>query len=214
MGANHERLPGQTSIGYTPAKYVKTLTKVGGSHGGLGGIVGSTFDNEDALYGNADHPVLPGAGGNSPGGNFTGYGGHGGGLIHLEVEKDAVIHGTFNATSLYGIEHPPSTIGHSSSAAGGAIYLKARKLYFSESAKLFANACDSQGSESRGGGGGRIAIWRVYDMPGSVDVDTLKTDICNVKGGVSPSTNRASDGKPGTLVLGQLPRPGFQFIVK
>lgn len=202
---NYVQLPGQTIFGYTGASWFPLSNTAGASHGGLGGGV----TDERALYGDAQHPVLPGAGSNVPNTQFNGTGGHGGGLIHIEVEKSAAVNGTFNVQALVGTG---GNAGHACSAAAGGIYLKTRNLMIGEDARFLANGCNAN-AHTGSGGGGRVAIWRVYDDEGCVDYDTFTNTVCTVAGGDNGSIHSPA-GKPGTIVFGQLPKPGLLLIVR
>ena len=200
---NYKRLPGQTVYGYTGASWFPVSCTAGASHGGLGGGV----TDERAVYDDVEHPVLPGAGSNIPNGSgLNGTGGHGGGVIHFEVARTARIAGTLKALGSTATGN-----GHACAAAGGSIYLKTGHLFVDEGAMLKANGCNAAGNPNAGGGG-RIAIWRIYDDPGTVDVDTLTNTVCNVAGGTGNAPEKA--GQPGTVYLGQLPKPGLMILVK
>ena len=201
---NYDRLPDQTLFGYTGAEWYSKTIGDGGSHGGLGGRV----TDDRALYGDERHPVLPGAGCNMPNGNgLNGTGGSGGGLIHLEIQRTATIHGTLetNGRTATGADY-------ACAAAGGGIYLKTKTLMVGVDARMYAKGGNSKNNAPGAGGGGRIAIWRQYDAAGSADEDMIKSTVCSVAGGAAKA--EADKGKPGTLFIGKLPSPGMVILVK
>jgi hypothetical protein len=123
---------------------------LGGSHGGLGGLFGTTFQTNPA-YGDPAAPAEPGGGGGSGTPTCTGTsGGNGGGQVKLTIAGAATVDGAIIASG-----SPAKSTG--GGGAGGSISIEAAKVDG-------AGRIEAQGGSAEvatggiGGGGGRIAV--------------------------------------------------------
>ncbi|MBI2440574.1 MAG: hypothetical protein HYV35_04300 [Lentisphaerae bacterium] len=161
----------------------------GGGYGGIGGQRGTSVGGP--AYGNSNAPISPG----SAGGGHTspGYpGGSGGGAVRIQVAETLTLNGTITAD---GAEAPNSSAGGGS---GGGIYIVCRILTGSGGGLVRARGCSGGYAN---GGGGRVAIWRMYD--------TSSTNI--TASAAAGSTALGDSPGNGTVVWGQSPVPGTIF---
>ncbi|MCL1856578.1 MAG: hypothetical protein FWF84_02910, partial [Kiritimatiellaeota bacterium] len=147
----------ETQEGYGPGRppFPPGTAIAGASHGGIGGFktgASPSFFPADP-YGDERKPLLPGSGT----GATTGPGQPGGGVIWLEVADTFSFYGKLKAS---GGEQPC----HSNVAggAGGSIYVHT-KIFEGEGGAMTANGSLGGSSTLIGGGGGRIALWRMRD---------------------------------------------------
>ncbi|MBI2438836.1 MAG: hypothetical protein HYV36_08520 [Lentisphaerae bacterium] len=164
----------------------------GGGYGGQGGGA-----NGGSAYGNSNAPVEPGSSGGPPG--TYAAAGYAGGLIRLQATDTVRINGTVSANptrSLYYADTP--------GASGGGIYLTCRAFQGSTNGLLRANGGVGAGTGSCGGGG-RIAVWRIYETSSGA----VSTSVNSGGGGVG-----GTNGVAGTVVWGWLPAPGTIFSFK
>lgn len=134
MGHVGETAPGQTG----------SVTRSGGSHGGLGGRVNGVEGPPGNIYDDVKWPVELGAGGSSDGGGTPG--GSGGGRIQLHALDRVVIDGSVLANGQGGNNY-------SGSGAGGSVTISANTI--AGSGDVHANG----GAAQTGGGGGRVALY-------------------------------------------------------
>ena len=169
----------------------------GGGYGGSGGI-GYFGSAGGSTYGSSNAPVDPGSGGGYDSSAWV-DGGHGGGAIWVEVSGVINLNGTMTANG----GTPAGNYGGGGS--GGSIYLSCGR--FSGSGGTLS-AKGGNGSlafpannATGGGGGGRIAVWRVRDD---------SAIVTNVIGG----TGVRSNGVPGTVVFGLLYDAGTVYLLR
>ena len=178
----------------------------GGSHLGLGGKEGATIDATKYLYDDMEFPHMPGSGANTGGGYASG-----GGVIWLDVERRCRIMGTLTANG----ETCSGGGGHEGGCAGGAIFVRAHRLYLDPAGRVTANGAQGSGSGGAGGGGG-AAFYRAFDMSGSaisantVPQDLVDAGVVTVAAGAKPVHHQSN----GTVYLGQLPKPGLTILVR
>lgn len=175
----------------------------GGSYGGTGGFnTNGQITSTWSPYGNSNAPVQCGSSGGSDGVNM---GGCGGGLIWIKAAKTAVLNGTLTANGELGFYYSPA-------GSGGGIDLRCTTLVGAPSTRLLANGggihASSVAGPGAGGGGGRIAVWRVYDSPAG-----LQGIVSNA---VNPGVNGAASTLPtaGTIVWGWVTPPGSVLMLK
>ena len=171
----------------------------GGGYGGRGG--GTYFPGN--TYGSSNAPLDAGSGG---GGAewFGGRGGCGGGAVRVEARGTVTLNGILSANG-GNAEYRGAGGG-----AGGSVYIVCRRFNGSATGTLRAkggNGDPLAGYTSGGGGGGRIAIWRVSDGSSG----TVST---NVSGGTSYLGSPPTNGAPGTVVWGLLPAPGTAVFLR
>ena len=209
-------LEGEGSYGFGPWSagpgYTTGYCAPGASHLGLGGAgeegnMGKSLP-DTYLYDTAEMPHMPGSGcANTFGTTQAAVGG----VIFIEVEGRCRILGTVVADgSLQGS-------GHGSGCAGGAIYVRARKLYLSPTSIVRAKGASCLGNGGCGGGGG-VALYRVFDQAGSVLTSSMTAEELIATGVVSAAAGKEPDAKHlqthGTVYLGQLPKPGLTILVR
>lgn len=183
--------------GYGSTAYRST----GAGYGGRGGRSDSVA-NRGTTYGLSNAPVQPGSSGG--GGNAVAYmGARGGGLIRVEAGDTIRVDGTLTANA--GRADTDYAGGHyGGGGAGGGIYLRCRTFAGSSNGVLRANGGDSGWVTLCGaGGGGRIAVWRIYHQyQGSYSVTN----------GIGNTTGTGgNNAEVGTMFWGQIPVPGAIF---
>ncbi len=167
---------------------------IGGTHGGAGG------GNTKPLYGSEQQPISAGSGGGT-GGNATA----GGGVVRIETIPTGriTVDGSIEANGADGSGH------YSGRGAGGSIYLRCRTFAGGGTLLAKGGSNTSTGSTIRGGGGGRIAVWRTNHQWTGATLDNAT--LC--AGGVS-TTSGSISGTPGTLYLGLIPAAGTAVLVR
>ena len=192
--ANSSGYPGGGTAldGFGPGRGRGAASSVSG--GGYGGTGGNASGSYGQTYGSSNAPVDPGSGG----GGLTshGSGGRGGGLVHLEVDNALILDGTIRADG----QNVSEATWDGGGGSGGGIYIKC--LRFGGVAPILSAIGGSGGtSYCGGGGGGRIAIWRVRDA-----FSTVTTNVAGGGGQVSGAT--------GTVVWGITLQPGTVFTLR
>ena len=163
------------------------------SHGGLGGFDSSGVPND--VYGSITDPADLGSGGG--GATSSTAGAAGGGALRLQGGVFAVA-GAIRADG-------GSRFGSGHAGAGGSVNVRAAQLLVGPAARITANGGDDDALDnaSRGGGGGRIAVYATDRL----DLETLGLQL-QARGGrngnENDSTNRLSGGA-GTVFIR---RPG------
>jgi len=188
MGSDSDHL-----YGFGPGQSRSISPAGGASHGGRGG---SNSNNRlpGIIYGSSNAPSLPGSG---AGYSYGGHGGAGGGLVRVEVSSVLDLRGIISANGRLAAGDGSWTAGGS----GGAIYIRCKKLTGS-GGTLSARGGECGSQNACGGGGGRIAVWRVtHDYAGF--------PTANVQGG-----SGTYPGEEGTVVWGYLPAPGTIITIK
>ncbi len=167
---------------------------IGGTHGGAGG------GNAKPLYGDVERPISAGSGGGT-GGNATA----GGGVVRVETQPTGriTVDGTIEANGADGGGH------YSGRGAGGSIYLRCRTFAGNGWLYTKGGSNTSTGTNTRGGGGGRIAVWRTNHQWTGATLDRLT--LC--AGGIS-TTSGSISGQPGTLHLDVIPATGTAVLVR
>ncbi|MBI2437270.1 MAG: hypothetical protein HYV36_00440 [Lentisphaerae bacterium] len=180
--------------GYGNASYRPT----GAGYGGQGGR-SSVLASRGATYGYSNAPVHPGSSGGESKVGIGYMGARGGGLIRVEAGDTIRVDGTLTANS--GLA---KSARYGGGGSGGGIYLRCRTFAGSSNGILRANGGDSgYTAECGGGGGGRIAVWRIYHQyQGSYSVTN---GIGNTSG------TGGNNAEVGTMVWGQIPVPGAIF---
>lgn len=198
--------------------YVKNEYQTGASHGGLGG-----WAPTNACYGSAAAPYRPGATAHDTRLREEVHEA-GGGAIRIDADR-AYLHGTLSANGIRGHE----THSNGGGAAGGSIWLTARKIEIGEGAMLQAKGGDGNSyNGGSGGGGGRIAIARglsrdqiarCYETGrcGGISVTPLAelpayADHFSVAGGWGKTDENGQPGSEGTAVF-ILPPPGATLLM-
>ncbi len=179
-----------SGVNYGPGRAAYTK---GGSYGGLGGGV----TDAGKIYGSSNAPALPGSPGYTGGG---GYGGFGGGLIRLDAGGAVTLNGIMTANGGWRSQ------GWSSSGSGGGVYLRCRSFCGNPGAVIRANG--ATGSPAGGGGGGRIAVWRVTDhSPGGDGREVVSNSVA---GGLY----QTPPAQEGTVVWGWIPASGTVLLLR
>ena len=163
----------------------------GGGYGGTGGLAVAT--SYGWTYGDSNAPVQAGSGG--AGYNSGTYGCAGGGSIWLQIAKTLTLQGSITANG-----NRFSTYGGGSS--GGGIYITCRTFIGDTTGKLSAKggarAATYPAEPGTAGGGGRIALWRMYDKSvGAIALDA--------SGGIGAGS--------GTVVVADIPIPRGSVII-
>jgi hypothetical protein len=192
------------------------LQSGGGGYGGRGGDCSTTGDQRGYPYGWSNAPREPGSGG----GYGTSGGARGGGLAHLEVDRDFVLQGTISACGKNGTQK-------SGGGSGGGIFIKCGR--FKTSTQTVLRADGGTGSTySGGGGGGRIAIWDglmgldpavlekvalAEPLPGFLEVHT---NLNALAASVSVSGGKGSqeDGSAGTFAYIRVHYRGTMLLLR
>ena len=200
-----------TLVGFgpgAPVGYANGYDGAGASHIGLGGFRSETLP-DTFLYDSSEMPHMPGSGCCSA--YNCGCDAAGGGVVFLEVEGRCRLLGKVLANG------STQGSGHAASCAGGAIYIKTRKLYLAPTAVVQAKGGTKSGSGGSGGGGG-VALYRVFDQSGSALTSSTTAEelitagIASAPAGDVPDeTHHQSNG---SVYLGQLPKPGLTILVK
>lgn len=191
-GGEYQTAGNWSMHGYGPGQGLYSI-----SGGGYGGVGGCNWGGGGPTYGSSNAPAEAGSGGGS--GYWNNYGASGGGLIRLEVSDQCRLSGTLTANGQAGGTQAAA------GGSGGGIYVRCHTLTASN-AILSANGGnggDPYTTIPGGcGGGGRIAVWRMYD-----------TSNGSVSNSVAGGANTAYPGGAGSLVWGWLPVPGAIFTV-
>lgn len=180
--------------GYGPGcgRYVGNNGAGGAGYGGAG--ANGQDGGAGGTYGSSNAPTQPGSGGGttSQGGVA---GGNGGGLIWIEVSKNAVIDGLLTANGTYASWGGGWRAGGGS---GGGIFVKAKSV----SGAGTLSAKGGYAAQSGGnGGGGRIAVWyTVNNFTGSTNV-------------VGASGGSYGTGGNGTVVWQYVPPKGTAISI-
>ena len=153
-----------------------------GCHGGFA----SSVSDPKWLYGNEKRPCMPGSGGGGA------IGGVGGGVVWVEASRAIEIYGTVSSDGW-------KICGSGNQGAGGSVFLSTRRLAVDSASAIVARGTD-------GGGGGRIALWRVNDAAGYLQGDELFAKPL--------ATSSNASGGNGTVYFAQLPRRGLQVILR
>ncbi len=183
----------------------------GAGHGGIGYDYLGDPARGGNTYGSSNAPALPGSGGGS-GYDTYGGGGHGGGLVRV-IAGDAITLGSNAVITVAGQDgidassYLAQRIGGGGS--GGGINLRARRFHADLDVKLLVPG-GKGGRTGYGGGGGRIAVWRM--------TDTSPVELTTVVGGGVGRDGGADkpewSGGEGSVVLGWLPLPGTLILVR
>ena len=176
---------------------------LGGSHGGEGGVSIMETNNsghinhysilQQTLYGSAFKPVTLGSGGGS-GSLASGYGGAGGGAVHLVINGTLSVDGTISSKGLIGyFDNNGNQDRMGGGGAGGSIWLEVATLTSSSAAGKI-NAEGAPGNDQvvrhNAGGGGRIALYyNTFTYTGEV----------SASGGSGFDTTENFSGGPGSV---------------
>ena len=190
------RVPDTRYHGFYPAYGPGATTSnwdYGSGHGGLGAGAGG-----GPIYGNADAPVLPGSGARASGYPAGSDSAWGGGSVQIRARGTVTVKGQITANANHIKFLPMTVYRYGPGSSGGAIYITCHTFIGDSGGVLQASADQiNQTLCGYGGGGGRIAVWRVYDQS-ATPISTY------VNGGVG----FYGTGAPGTLVMDWIPRPG------
>ena len=191
---------GHTLSGYGPgARQVTTAVyySYGASHGGLAEGV----TDEKYLYGDKKNPHMAGTGASGSTDTYGQVGCFGGGVIYVNVDRNAEIAGTLTVCG--------ARLGgnHSGGSSGGSICLKAKRLKI-DSTAVFSAKGGAKANSGKAGGGGRIAVWRQRDAP-----ETVVRTLDELKAVASAAGGNASAGE-GSVCLGTLPSPGLVILLR
>lgn len=169
----------------------------GGGYGGGGGT--GTYGGSGTpggTYGSSNAPIDAGSGG---GGYNAGHiGTAGGGLIRIAASGTITVKGTCTASG----QNSANVV--SGSGSGGGIYIRCRRFSGDATGMVKAdggNAWTATTDNGGSGGGGRIAIWSLFN---------------EYAGNYSVTNGNAYPGRlgtPGTLVIGYLRPPGTVFVI-
>ncbi len=171
---------GDGQPGYGPG--AGKAKEIGAGYGG--NAYNASAGNGGQSYGSSNAPALPGSGGSAQSAGTCG--GDGGGLIWVQTSGDIIL----NGGALKADGGQPVTPTYAGRGSGGGIYLTCR-TFGGPSGTLSANAPSSSGNGIAGGG--RIAVWRLYDT-------------CQFTNNISVASGGGS-AVAGTLVWGQQPAP-------
>ena len=160
----------------------------GGGYGGAGGGSGG-----GGTYGSSNAPVDAGSSGSGTAGDT---GRAGGGLAWIRAAGNVTLNGQITANG--------GTDGSTGGGSGGGIYLTCRKL--SGAGKFAANGSDTGPNASivGGGGGGRIAIWRISMY------DTFLGTATALPGAGKGGASLAATG---TVLYGDVPIPRGTVLI-
>lgn len=168
--------PGAVNAGPGQGPGGGTATRVGASHGGLGGNTTSSGPGGPPVYGTTNAPADPGSGG---GGNNPGQGGGaGGGAVRIDAQERITLQGLISARGTTGS-------AYGAGGSGGGIWLSCRTFEGTATGLLRATGGKGGASAGGGGGGGRIAV--IYD-PAAQTNAALTVDVqmqCGDGGGGS-----------------------------
>ena len=184
---------GRTSNGSPCGPSVQNGGSLGAGHGGNAAGVGPyAADWAHPTCGTYDdpvHPVLPGSSGAS-GNSKSDYGLDGGGVVRIAATGSVVIDGTVNASAREG--------GGSqrSGGSGGSIWISAGTVSGTGALLALGRSNNSEGNESKCGGGGCIALHYDPVEQAKIDVPALKINV-----GVSGRSTVRTLGDVGTLYL-------------
>lgn len=178
----------------------------GAGHGGVGGTGQRDWSASGAtgggsVYGSTTAPVTAGSGSDafSGAGLGVGNGADGGGSVQIRASDTVAIQGTITANGMAGRNY------WGAGASGGGIYIRCGNFIGDSAGILQANGGAGQVSDATwstgGGGGGRIAVWRVNDR----SISAIQT---TVTGGASGGAPKCQAGADGTIYWGWLPPPG------
>ena len=166
----------------------------GGGYGGAGGAGRATHGSPPGgpTYGLSNAPpVFAGSGG----GKGSGTAGRGGGLLWLEVARRLTLDGSLTSTGDAGV-------GYGGGGSGGGVYVRC-KILGGTGGDLNADG-GSPGSESGGAGGGRIQVWRSFDISSGL--------TASVAGSLRATANEY-DGEDGTVFWGEIPIPKGSLLL-
>ena len=177
----------------------------GGGYGGKGGSGAEnggtpTHDNGGGTYGSSNAPAQPGSGGGSSS-YIPGVSGAGGGAVWVEARGTVALNGAIRAN---GYPLTPNNGYRAAGGSGGGIYIRC-KTVSATNGILSANG-GYGANQSGGGGGGRIAVWRMNDTTGS--------SVTNYVNGGTSYGSSGNAGSPGTVVWGWIPSQGLMFLVR
>jgi hypothetical protein len=183
------RTAGNTSEG-GPSTYASA------SHAGVGGETANTTGVTNAVYGSITNPADLGTGGGG-GVNSGNAGASGGGAVKLQGS-------VFSIAGAIRADGNPRA-GDGNAGAGGSVNVTVAQLVTGISARITANGGDDDGSpnNSRGAGGGRVAI----NASERFDVESVGVQVQS-RGGRNDTTAEAAaylDGGAGTIYVR---RPG------
>lgn len=171
-----------------------------GGGGGYGGRAGGYAANYGQTYGSSNAPVLPGSSGGY-------YGGRGGGLARLSVARTFTMNGTIQANGSDGTRDGGGAINQDGSGgSGGGIYITCG-TFAGNGGTFRANGGIGGTRYGRGGGGGRIAVWRIRDVSAGAGSNSVSGGAGGL-GGALPTNS-----EPGTVVWGWLPTPGTVLTI-
>ncbi len=166
----------------------------GSGYGGRGSGTGAGLP-----YGNSNAPVAPGSGARASG-NLSGFNSAwGGGSVQIRASDTVTLNGKIMA-SMRRCDAPEGYANgdmqvyyKSPGSSGGAIYITCRTFIGSSDGLLQANSDQvaSGYAGGYGGGGGRIAVWRLFDRSTGV-----------ISNDVNGGCGTTGTGAPGTIVLG------------
>ena len=154
-----------------------------GCHGGFA----SSVSDPKWLYGDEERPHVPGSGGGGA------IGGVGGGVVWVEASRSIEVYGTVSSDGW-------KICGSGNQGAGGSVFLSTRHLTVGPNCAIVTRGTDG------GGGGGRIALWRIWDDAGSLQGDELEAK--------PKATSTNTSGGNGTVFFGKYPPPGLMILVK
>jgi hypothetical protein len=156
---------------------------------GAGGVGGGT-------YGVSNAPITPG----SAGSYGQGAGGAGGGMVRIEVlNGNVTIDGTIDASGVNG------SANHGGGGAGGSVFIRARRFQGTGTISAKGGDAPSASNLAGAGGGGRIAVWRIYDS--WTGTPTPANNGTAIAAGTNTLAPARSGGK-GTICWGWLPMSG------
>ena len=170
----------------------------GSSYGGMGS--NANYGQAAPIYGSSNAPVDPGSGARAGWASGSDNGPYGGGSVQIRAMDKVAIQGTIMANGGNG------GFSFGPGASGGGIYIACRTFIGDSNGSLLANGghgCYTNGTTTGGGGGGgRIAVWRIFDNSSTV--------ISNyVYGGVGYNADTSA---PGTIVWGSLLPPNGTIV--
>ena len=177
----------------------------GGGYGGAGAIAGPGGPGggiAGGTYGDSNAPAFPGSGGGGYGGTA---GGVGGGLVWLAVQRTLEVDGDIRARGNLTISNP-WYIDVGGGGAGGSVYIRCQTLRGAATGRIIADggvARTSSAWSGGSGGGGRIAVWRSFD---------LYQGTASVEPGAAYDAARTGD--VGTIVWGNQYDKGTLILVR
>jgi len=178
--------------GHAPAGLAGPWPSAGGSHGGVGHVIGAGPAGE--VFGSVYRPRDGGGGGSSV---RTSPGSAGGGVLTIEAGGAVVLDGELRSRGEKKLSR--------ASGAGGTVFIRAASLAGSgtidvRGADMASDLVTGSQSYYGAGGGGRVALW-VDDLAGFDALSQVHAEGTHVEAGVGTLYYFTAESTYGTLVV-------------